>query len=95
MKEEDAGSLSDEELENVAGGGCHARDGRLVITKGYRCGCWKCRECGNRATGTVVTPTGSRKQVCYLCNIPCSCDTCGSMSYEGGLWLCNDFANRK
>lgn len=27
-----SGELSDEELDNVAGGGCHAKDGRLVIT---------------------------------------------------------------
>ena len=31
------GELSDEELDNVAGGGCYARDGALMTTIGYKC----------------------------------------------------------
>lgn len=31
------GELSDEELDNVAGGGCYAYDGALLTTIGYRC----------------------------------------------------------
>lgn len=31
------GELSDEELDNVAGGGCYANDGALLTTIGYRC----------------------------------------------------------
>ena len=31
-----SGELSDEELSAVSGGGCHAKDGRLVITTGYQ-----------------------------------------------------------
>ena len=31
------GELSDEELDNVAGGGCYSSGGRLKTTSGYRC----------------------------------------------------------
>lgn len=31
------GELSDNELDNVAGGGCYARDGALMTTIGYKC----------------------------------------------------------
>ena len=32
------GELSDDELDNVAGGGCHTKGGYLLTTAGYRCG---------------------------------------------------------
>ena len=32
-----SGELSDEELDNVAGGGCYASDGYLMTTIGYKC----------------------------------------------------------
>ena len=31
------GELSDEELDNVAGGGCYSDGGRLKTTSGYKC----------------------------------------------------------
>ena len=31
------GELSDEELDNVAGGGCYAEDGALLTTIGHKC----------------------------------------------------------
>ena len=31
------GELSDDELDNVAGGGCYADDGALLTTIGYKC----------------------------------------------------------
>ena len=36
-----SGEMADEELENVAGGGCHGKDGRLVVTGGYSCDGWE------------------------------------------------------
>ena len=32
-----SGELSDEELDNVAGGGCHNKDGRLIVSEFYSC----------------------------------------------------------
>ena len=40
------GELSDDELDNVAGGGCHAKDGRLVGTIGHICDNFCCQFCG-------------------------------------------------
>lgn len=31
------GELADEELDNVAGGGCYSKNGRLMTTCGYKC----------------------------------------------------------
>ena len=41
-----SGELSDEELDNVAGGGCHSKDGRLVVTIRYSCENFICKHCG-------------------------------------------------
>lgn len=30
-----AGEIADEELDNVAGGGCHTKDGREIVTVGH------------------------------------------------------------
>ena len=35
------GELADEELDNVSGGGCYAKDGYLMTTAGYRCGAFE------------------------------------------------------
>lgn len=39
-----SGELSDDELDNVSGGGCYADDGRLVVTIGYSCKNFKSSE---------------------------------------------------
>ena len=36
-----SGELADEELDNVSGGGCYAKDGYLMTTAGYRCGAFE------------------------------------------------------
>ena len=46
-----SGELSDEELDNVAGGGCHNKDGRLVVTVWYNCSDFTCKKCGRKNTG--------------------------------------------
>ena len=81
-----SGELSDEELDNVAGGGCHKKDGRLVVTIRYSCENFICKHCGR-------TDSPNHKHA----GVPISpgCDICKYMSYEGGLWLCNHPANIK
>ena len=32
-----SGELSDEELDHVSGGGCHNKDGRLIVSEFYSC----------------------------------------------------------
>lgn len=87
-----AGELSDDELDSVAGGGCHASDGRLVVTVGHICGYWQCKNCSDHGYGF-----GDRNKMdIHTCPDMCGggkvaacCNTCSRCSYEGGLWLCN------
>ena len=87
-----SGEMADDELENVAGGGCHSGDGRLVVTIGYECSHWVCT-CGNTYTKTEVWGH-SVSSVCTSCGKTSCCNNCRYMSYEKGLWLCNNPANK-
>ena len=79
-----SGELSDEELDNVAGGGCHKKDGRLVVTVWYSCNDFTCKKCGRKNTGDHFHIIDG-----YRTNYMQQCQFCKYMSYESGLWLCN------
>lgn len=79
-----SGELSDEELDNVAGGGCHKGDGRLVVTAGHACSFWECKRCGTKRPDMYVFTR------CNVCKSLCNCNNCYWCSYEKGLWLCNN-----
>lgn len=81
------GELSDEELSNVAGGGCHQKDGRLVVTVWHSCDQFICKSCGRAGVHT--------HHVGNIITIQPSCDICKFCSYEKGLWLCNHPVNTK
>lgn len=88
------GELEDDELDSVAGGGCHKKDGRLVVTIMYGCDYWRCEKCsgGFRILGQF----GTWHDKCrggY--EGEADCQSCYYMSYEKGLWLCNEPRNRK
>lgn len=75
------GELADEELDNVSGGGCRYKDGRLITTVANHCSNWECKKtCHSRA--------------CVSCAILRICDNCEYCSYEHALWLCNNPENR-
>ena len=40
-----AGEISDEELDNVSGGGCHTIDGKLIVTSLHSCDKFSCTQC--------------------------------------------------
>ena len=82
-----SGELSDEELDNVAGGGCHKKDGRLVVTIMYSCDQFVCKSCGRKGEHT--------HHVGNIVTIYPSCEICKYCTYESGLWLCNHPANTK
>ena len=88
-----SGELSDEELDNVAGGGCHAKDGRLVVTAGYTCEDFTCRICGShrRDYHSHVTNLESRSATI----VRPTCNGCKYMTIERGLYLCNHPDHRK
>ena len=87
--------LSDDELDNVAGGGCHKGDGRLVVTINYGCGNWACKYCGQLAPDPRCRRCPNHSYNLTPPNTPGICNTCKHMSYEKGLWLCNRPANKK
>lgn len=83
-----SGELSDEELDNVAGGGCHARDGRLIVTAISSCINWTCEKCG-----WVRTVHGGKR--CGCSQMGTDCGNCRYCTYEKGMWYCNDPRNMK
>ena len=83
------GELSDDELDNVAGGGCHAKDGRLVVSIGHLCEYFSHKSCGG------VLGKGHHASCCNRCEGMASCSACNNCTYEKGLWLCNHPAYRK
>ena len=88
-----SGELSDEELGNVSGGGCHSKDGRLIVTTAYSCDDFTCRICGShrRDYHTHVVNLESRTATI----VEPICNFCKYMARERGLYLCNHPDHRK
>ncbi len=86
------GEMSDDELENAAGGGCHNKEGRLVVTTKHSCDFWAHKQCGKGAQGCKCI--GGYDHGCYMPVERC-CETCKYCTYEKALWLCNHEANVK
>ena len=88
------GEVSDDELNNVAGGGCHNGDGRMITTVLNDCRHWLCKYDGeswmNARDGFGVSTS-----VCKKCASSAVCKNCKYCSYEKGLWLCNNPVNMK
>ena len=92
-----SGELDDDDLDNVSGGSCYAGDGRMIVTLGYVCpeinlphsGCPNCKTkfmCGNPSSNYIY---------CGTCKRELSCKDCVYLSYEGGMWFCNNEYNRR
>ena len=85
------GEISDEELENVSGGGCY-KGNRLIVTCWNNCDGWICKKC--KVTWKEVWFDNGRNSSYYRCCSKCeeglSCSTCDYCSYEKGMWLCNN-----
>ncbi len=80
------GELSDEEIENAAGG-CR-KNGRLVTTLAEgACEDFICKKC--HLPEHAAQP-GGEKCNCYIFRISYTCGKCEYIIKEGGLWLCNN-----
>lgn len=90
-----SGELSDDELDNVAGGGCHTGDGRMVTTIFNVCEHYTCEHCGHTGIRQVQLKTDSTIDTCTNCGLSAFCNSCTLCTYEKGLWLCNSPNNRK
>ena len=93
------GELPDDELDNVAGGGCYTKDGkrRLIVTTGNSCEEFKCKHCGKIYRVARTCLNNSEHECSARGNqlIPCRCSNCFYCSYEGLKWLCNNEERRK
>jgi len=92
------GELADDELDNVAGGGCYEIGGdRLVVTTINSCGRWRCEDCGgkNQSKGYPETPYHRCKEDGPITHSSLTCGCCKYCSYEKGIWYCNHDSNRK
>ena len=91
-----SGELDDDDLDNVSGGSCYAGDGRMIVTLGYVCpeitlprsGCPNCN------TSFMIRDT-LNCVYCSTCKRELSCKDCVYLSYEGGMWFCNNEYNRR
>ena len=87
------GELADEELDNVAGGGCHATDNRLIVTTHHKCRFWACKDCGGSHMNKLplydehYCKEGDQNGWRVICR------TCKYYTYERGLCLCNNLNN--
>ena len=77
------GELTDDELDNIAGGGCHTKDGRLVVSAMNYCEEWRCKDDGSMSYLNVLFVE------CNTCHCQAFCHSCSYCTYEKGLWLCN------
>lgn len=80
------GELSDDELENVTGGGCR-KNGHLVVSIGYRCNLWKCHKHPSTPT-QMLYYADDYYNGCPDCHAHTTCNFCYYCKYTGGLWLC-------
>ena len=77
-----SGELGDDELDEVAGGGCS--DGRRVVDMGGRC--HTSFECKNGCGHNV----DMIEEKCRVCGAEWRCYNCVSVSFEGGKMYCNN-----
>ena len=83
------GELSDDELDNVAGGACYARIDKTVVSAGHRCPHYFCKHCGGKGLHK------RRGGCCAKCRGPAICEYCQYCTHVGGVWRCNDPARKK
>ena len=69
------GEVSDDELNNVAGGGCHNGDGRMITTVLNDCRHWLCKYDGETWMNTHDV-FGVSTSVCKKCASSAACKNC-------------------
>ena len=63
------GEVSDDELDEVAGGACYRGDGRMVTTVGNSCRSWRCKQHNKKMDS-------DHRPVCIECGKMASCNSC-------------------
>ena len=82
------GELSDDELDNVSGGGkCGTiyKDNRPVVTVGNTCDLWRCEKDHSRKRNKGCS---MNFDTCIMCGALAVCSNCEYSHSESGLLLC-------
>ena len=87
-----SGEMADDELENVAGGGCHGKDGRLVVTGGYSCDGW---EMNYYSLYDSDLQLYEKLGIDPALNRPHNCCCCKYFAEKAGIRYCDNPINRK
>ena len=87
-----SGELSDDELDNVAGGGCYGKDGRLVVTGGYRCEGWEMNYNMISEESMELYRLIGDNPADYYAH---TCASCKYLTTEAGMHYCNNPINRQ
>lgn len=90
------GELGDDELDNVAGGGCGTpKDDRMVVTPKTSCYHFSCKyDEWPRGTDMSKISSGILDYYCVKCYKSAYCSNCRYMVYENGKNRCNHPGNR-
>ena len=90
------GELSDDELDEVAGGGCGTpKDDRMVVTPKTSCYHFSCKyDEWPRGTDMSKISIGILDYYCVKCYKSAYCANCRYMVYENGKNRCNHPGNR-
>ena len=90
-----SGELSDEELDNVAGGGCKSASGRTVVTSGCECfnGCYqsilRSSSGGWKTSADVVRKDNLLvRSLWYEFSCKNTCGSCRFLEFEGQTGVC-------
>lgn len=87
------GELSDDELDDVAGGTtCYYHNDCPVTTVADVCDLWTCPKCGHGIKNVVAL---KNHQCSKGGNYTLCCNECKYCSYEDALWLCKHPEKRK
>ena len=93
-----SGELADDELDNVAGGGCYSPEGNLVVSALYVCDLWVCSGCGStECKKEIHTYFASSTTTfnCINCGKAYSCLGCSYMFSQNGLLICSNPSNKQ
>ncbi len=77
------GELSEEELQNIAGGDCKKGD-KTVVSALNSCDYWICKHCGNADKELGLHDCIFKDKVIHA-----NCGNCRYCKYEKALWLCD------
>lgn len=90
------GELEDDELDNVAGGGCY-KGGKLIVTDLHVCEHWLCKRCGTK--NVWIQANGRYNPDVHQCPsrelIGKNCSSCTYRIASGLTFLCDNPKNYK